>query len=427
MGADMFFAVGTLLIALPTGLKVFNWTATMWGGSIRLTTAMMFAVAFLLEFVIGGLTGVMFAAVPIDWQLTDTYFVVGHFHYVLIGGTVFGLFSATYYWFPKITGRMLSERLGKWQLWLWVFGLNATFLSQHVLGVMGMPRRVYTYADNPGWMALNAFAGAGAVAMAVGTLVLLLNIWVSLRRGEKAGDNPWEAFTLEWATSSPPPPENFAVIPEVSSRRPVWDLDHPDATDSQKEQTPADSGWRPDKAITSVWAFVASEAVFFLLLLVAYVVFNTNLVGEITSASVLDVTRTAFFSVALLGSSFTLWKAEAFLKSGKFAQFRLWLALTITLGAIFIGGQAIEYYGLISSDVTISDNLFTATFFTVTGFHGLHVIVGLIALSIVFVLAVKQDRNVLHGSALKAIGIYWHFVDVVWIAVFCIIYLGFMQ
>ena len=189
MGADMFFAVGTLLIALPTGLKVFNWTATMWGGSIRLTTAMMFAVAFLLEFVIGGLTGVMFAAVPIDWQLTDTYFVVGHFHYVLIGGTVFGLFSATYYWFPKITGRMLSERLGKWQLWLWVFGLNATFLSQHVLGVMGMPRRVYTYADNPGWMALNAFAGAGAVAMAVGTLVLLLNIWVSLRRGEKAGDN----------------------------------------------------------------------------------------------------------------------------------------------------------------------------------------------------------------------------------------------
>ena len=117
---------------------------------------------------------------------------------------------------------MLSERLGKWQLWLWVFGLNATFLSQHVLGVMGMPRRVYTYADNPGWMALNAFAGAGAVAMAAGTLVLLLNIWVSLRRGEEAGDNPWEAFTLEWATSSPPPPENFAVIPEVSSRRPVW-------------------------------------------------------------------------------------------------------------------------------------------------------------------------------------------------------------
>ena len=423
----MFFAVGTLLIALPTGLKIFNWTATMWGGSIRLTTAMMFAVAFLLEFVIGGLTGVMFAAVPIDWQLTDTYFVVGHFHYVLIGGTVFGLFSATYYWFPKMTGRMLSERLGKWQLWLWVFGLNATFLSQHVLGVMGMPRRVYTYADNPGWMALNAIAGAGAVAMAGGTIVLMINIWVSLRRGEEAGDNPWEGFTLEWATSSPPPPENFAVIPVVDSRRPVWDLDHPDLADAGREQTPADSGWRPDKSVTSVWAFVASETVFFLLLLVAYVVFNTGIAGEITSATVLDVTRTAFFSVALLGSSFTLWKAETLLKAGKLSQFRGWLALTIALGAVFIGGQAIEYYGLISSDVTIDDNLFTATFFTVTGFHGLHVIVGLVALSIAFVLAAKQDRNVLHGSALKAIGIYWHFVDVVWIAVFCIIYLRFMQ
>ena len=217
------------------------------------------------------------------------------------------------------------------------------------------------------------------------------------------------------------------MIPEVSSRRPVWDLDHPDAADGQREQTPADSGWRPDKSITSIWAFVASEAVFFLLLLVAYVVFNTDLVGEITSASVLDVPRTALFSVALLGSSFTLWRAEALLKVGKLSEFRLWLALTIVLGAIFICGQAIEYYGLISSEVTISDNLFTATFFTVTGFHGLHVIVGLIALGVVFVLAAKQDRHVLRGPTLKAIGIYWHFVDVVWIFVFCIIYLGFMQ
>jgi cytochrome c oxidase subunit 1/cytochrome c oxidase subunit I+III len=426
MGADMFFAVGTLLIALPTGLKIFNWTATMWGGSIRLTTSMMFAVAFLLEFVIGGLTGVMFAAVPIDWQLTDTYFVVGHFHYVLIGGTVFGVFSATYYWFPKMTGRMLSERLGKWQLWLWVFGLNATFLSQHVLGVMGMPRRVYTYAE-PGWMALNAIAGAGAVAMAAGTLVLLLNVWVSLRKGERSGDNPWGGFTLEWATTSPPPPENFDVIPRVESRRPVWDLDHPDSADSKFEKTPEDNGWRPDKSVTSVWAFVASEAMFFLLLLVSYVVFNTDQTGDIRSASVLDVTRTGLFSIALLGSSFTLWRAESLLKAGRIPQFRRWLMLTIVLGSIFIGGQAIEYYGLISSDVTIDDNLFTATFFTVTGFHGLHVIVGLIALSILLGLAVKQDRNVLSGTALKAVGVYWHFVDVVWIAVFCIIYLRFLQ
>ena len=212
---------------------------------------------------------------------------------------------------------MLSERLGKWQLWLWVFGLNATFLSQHVLGVMGMPRRVYTYADNPGWMALNAFAGAGAVAMAVGTLVLLLNIWVSLRRGEKAGENPWEAFTLEWATSSPPPPENFAVIPEVSSRRPVWDLDHPDATDSQKNrhllivvggqirQSPVSGHSSPLRPCSffCCWSLMSS--------------FNTDLVGEITSASVLDVTRTAFFSVALLGSSFNPLESRGFSKVRK--------------------------------------------------------------------------------------------------------------
>ena len=427
MGADMFFAVGTLLIALPTGLKIFNWTATMWGGSIRLTTAMSFAVAFLLEFVIGGLTGVMFAAVPIDWQLTDTYFVVGHFHYVLIGGTVFGLFSATYYWFPKMTGRMLSERLGKWQLWLWVIGLNATFISQHVLGVMGMPRRVYTYADNPGWTALNVTAGAGAVAMAAGTVVMLWNIWVSLRRGERAGSNPWGAFTLEWATTSPPPAENFETIPSVKSRRPLWDIDHPELADWKSSDTPRDSGHRPDKSLTCAWAFVASEAVFFLLLLVSYVVFNTDETGQISSSTVLDVVRTGGFTIALLASSFTFWKAEALLRDGDERRFRHWLAATIALGMLFIGGQAIEYYGLISNEVTIDDNLFTATFFTVTGFHGLHVIAGLVALSVLLTLAWKGDRHVLRGSVLKAVGVYWHFVDVVWVVVFCIIYLRFLQ
>lgn len=427
MGADMFFAVGTLLIALPTGLKIFNWTATMWGGSIRLTTSMMFAVAFLLEFVIGGLTGVMFAAVPIDWQLTDTYFVVGHFHYVLIGGTVFGLFSATFYWFPKMTGRMLSERLGKWQLWLWVSGLNATFISQHILGVMGMPRRVYTYADYPGWTALNVVASLGAIAMAAGTLTLLWNIWVSLRHGEVAGNNPWGAFTLEWATTSPPPAENFEMIPRVESRRPLWDIDHPELADWKSAKTPSDSGRRPDKALSCVWAFVASESVFFLLLLVSYVVFNTKETDEISSASVLDVWRTGAFTIALLASSFTFWKAERFLRQGAHDQFRRWLAATIALGAIFIGGQALEYYGLLSNSITIGDNLFTATFFTVTGFHGLHVIAGLVVLSVLCLLARRRDHNVLHGKVFQAVGIYWHFVDVVWIAVFCIIYLRFLQ
>ncbi|PQO40579.1 cytochrome c oxidase subunit I [Bremerella cremea] len=427
MGADIFFAIGSLLIALPTGVKIFNWTATMWGGSIRLTTAMLFAVAFLLEFVIGGLSGVMFAAVPIDWQLTDSYFVVAHFHYVLIGGTVFGVFSATYYWFPKMTGRMLSEKLGKWQFWLWVFGLNATFMSQHILGVMGMPRRVYTYADNPGWMALNAIATLGAVAMGAGTLVLLWNIWISLRSGEIAGNNPWNAFTLEWATTSPPPVENFESIPEVKSRRPVWDMDQPDRADWKVEKSPQDSGRRPDKVTLCAWAFIASEAVFFLLLLVAYVVFNARADEGPTSANSLDVTRTGAFTVCLLASSVTFWLAELALSAGKQIHFRRWLTLTIILGSIFIAGQAWEYTGLLLSDITIDVNLFAATFFTVTGFHGMHVIAGLVTLSIVLALASRDAFPKDRVNVLRAVGVYWHFVDVVWIIVFSIIYLGYLQ
>lgn len=427
MGADIFFAVGSLLIALPTGVKIFNWTATMWGGSIRLTTAMLFAVAFLLEFVIGGLSGVMFAAVPIDWQLTDTYFVVGHFHYVLIGGTVFGLFSATYYWFPKMTGRMLSEPLGKWHFWLWVVGLNATFMSQHLLGVMGMPRRVYTYADNPGWTALNMIATGGAVLMAVGTLVLLWNVWISLRKGEIAGNNPWNAYTLEWATTSPPPVENFVTVPEVKSRRPLWDQDNPELADWKSETTPEDRGLRPDKYAASAWIFIASEAVFFLMLLVAYVVFNAREGEGPTAASALDVTRTGAFTLCLLASSITFWFAELALKANKLVTFRSWLTLTVMLGGIFIAGQGWEYWGLLHDNITMDVNLFAATFFTVTGFHGLHVMAGLTALAIVLGLAYRGTFSAQRLNVFKAVGIYWHFVDIVWIAVFSIVYLGFLQ
>ena len=428
-GADIFFAIGSLLIALPTGVKVFNWTATMWGGSIRLTTSMLFAVAFLFQFVVGGLTGIMFAAVPIDWQMTDTYFVVGHFHYVLVGGTVFSLFAGTYYWFPKMTGRMLDERLGKWQFWLWVAGLNATFMPQHFLGIMGMPRRVYTYADNPGWAALNLIATIGAFLMAAGTAVLLWNIWVSLRKGRIAGDNPWDAFTLEWATTSPPPVENFETIPEVKSRRPVWDMNHPDMADWKVSETPEDSGHRPDKAIVSAWSFIASEAVFFILLLVAYVVFNSRHTDGPTARTALDAIRTGIFSICLLSSSITLWLAERALNSGSQRAFCRWLLATIILGVVFIAGQAWEYYGLIASNITVDENLFAATFFTVTGFHGFHVIAGLVCLSILLGLALATTHTFTRRQkhVLSAVGIYWHFVDAVWIAVFSIVYLGFLQ
>jgi cytochrome c oxidase subunit I len=235
---DVFFAAGSALIAVPTGIKIFNWIATMWGGKIRFTTAMQFASAFLIEFTIGGLSGVIFAVVPMDWQLTDTYVIVAHIHYVLLGGTLFGLFAGVYYWYPKITGRMLNERLGKWHFWLTVVGFNATFFVQHMLGFRGMTRRVWTYPNLPGWGLLNMISTVGAFILGGSMLLLLLNLYRSRKHGELAGDNPWQAWTLEWATTSPPPAYNFAEVPPVQSRRPLWDIHHPEEADWMREDQP---------------------------------------------------------------------------------------------------------------------------------------------------------------------------------------------
>jgi cytochrome c oxidase subunit 1/cytochrome c oxidase subunit I+III len=225
---DYAFSASSLLIAVPTGVKVFNWIATMWGGAIRFTTSMLFAIAFLFTFTIGGLSGVQFATAPIDWQLTDTYYVVAHMHYVLFGGTLFAVMAGLYYWFPKITGRLLSEKRGKVHFWLMFIGFHLTFFVQHILGLDGMPRRVYTYPNLPGWARMNLISSIGAAVLALAVLVMVVNIALSLRSGALAGDNPWDAWTLEWATSSPPPEQNFESVPPVRSARPLWDLAHPE-------------------------------------------------------------------------------------------------------------------------------------------------------------------------------------------------------
>ncbi|MCL8207451.1 MAG: cytochrome c oxidase subunit I [Actinomycetia bacterium] len=216
------FALSSMLIAVPTGVKVFNWLATMWGGRIRFTVAMHWVVAFLVCFVIGGMSGVMLAMAPADLQFNNSYFVVAHFHYTLIGGVVFGIFAGLYYWYPKITGRLLDERLGKWSFWLVFLGFNTTFFPMHFLGMLGMPRRIFTYGAGLGFTLWNQVATAGVFVMAAGVVLLLVNLAVSYRRGALAGADPWDGRTLEWAVSSPPPPYNFARLPLVRGYDAYW-------------------------------------------------------------------------------------------------------------------------------------------------------------------------------------------------------------
>ena len=230
--AQAFFASTTTLIAIPTAVKIFNWVATIYGGRLRFTTAMLFATGFIAMFLIGGLNGAALAIVPFDYQITDTYFVVAHIHYVLFGGSALAIFGGFYYWWPKMTGKFLDERLGKIQFWLMLIGLNLAFFPMHILGLIGMPRRQYTYPPGLGWDGLNLTASIGVVFLFVGVTIFLINWFKTIFfTPVTATDDPWDAFTLEWATSSPPPVENFKEIPVVRSRRPVWDLKHPDKAD----------------------------------------------------------------------------------------------------------------------------------------------------------------------------------------------------
>jgi cytochrome c oxidase subunit I len=452
-----FFAATSMIIAVPTGVKIFNWLGTMWGGNIRWHTPMLFMAAFIVQFTIGGISGVMFAVVPLDYASSDTYFVVAHFHYVLFGGTMFLVLGAAYYWFPKMTGRMLSERMGKWNFWTMVIGFNLTFFPQHFL--VAMPRRVYTWV-NPEWQIPNMLSTIGAFIIATSTAILMYNILYSLRRGKIAGPNPWNAWTLEWLTPSPPPAYNFATIPTVRSRRPLWDLAHPEAPDWRYERhqplgtnvEPAPHGGTsssqavarpaaaqavmaaqaPPAASTRVQAkprlqltparmlmlfFISSESIFFISLIVMYSVYSFHFTSR-----QLEIPRTYFFSLALFASSGTMIIAEKYLNRGNKKMFNLWLVATILLGATFLIGQLTEYAKLYQESVTIhSAGEFGTTFFTLTGFHGFHVFVGLIALT--SLLYLTRDWKPGHDTPVKSIGYYWHFVDGIWVFIFSLVYL----
>jgi cytochrome c oxidase subunit I len=232
---NIFFTVSTMIISVPTGIKIFNWIGTMWGGKIIFKTPMLFCTGFLFQFMIAGLTGIMLSAAPFTWQLGNSYFVVAHFHYVLVGAIIFALFGAFYYWYPKITGRMLNETLGHWHFWLFVLGFHLTFDFMHIPGLLGMPRRIYTYEPGRGWDVWNLIVSVGGIIQAIATIIFVVNLIWSYYRGKVAGPDPWDAWTLEWSTSSPPPDYNFALEPSVSSRRPLWDLKHPEDVDTDYE------------------------------------------------------------------------------------------------------------------------------------------------------------------------------------------------
>ena len=229
MGANVntFFVISTMAIAVPTGIKIFNWLATMWGGKIEFKTPMLFCIAFLFQFLAAGLTGVMLSVAPFTLHLANSYFVVAHFHYVIVGGILYALFGAFYYWFPKMSGKMYSEMFGRLHFWLFIIGFHLTFDFMHIPGLLGMPRRVYTYEPGRGWDTWNFIVTVGVFFQAAGILVFLGNLLWSYFRGKTAGSDPWDAWTLEWSTNSPPPAYNFSSIPVVKSRRPLWDLKHP--------------------------------------------------------------------------------------------------------------------------------------------------------------------------------------------------------
>jgi cytochrome c oxidase subunit I len=482
---NVIMAGSSMLIAIPTGVKIFNWLATMWGGALRFKPPLLFACSMIALFTIGGITGVTLAVVPWDWQVTDTYYVVAHLHNVLIAGTVFSVFAGIYYWFPKVTGRFLNERLGKAQFWLTTIGFMATFLPMYALGPMGMPRRVYTYAPDVGWNTLNLIASLGGYLLATSFLLLLYNLVRSARSGELAGDNPWRAWTLEWATSSPPPHGNFTSLPVVHGDRPLWDVEHGAAPAEvyalppEPEQSTIAPFWTAfgitviAVGLLSTWVvtaigvilllitlavwmngrwtqlelvpvagqrfgfiglgmliFIGSESVFFASLIAAVV--HLRIHGTLLSEGAgVEITLPALNTIVLMLSGVTAHYAQVAYRRGRRGGFLWLLVLTVVLGAVFLGGQAWEYT---HAGFGLTANIAASSFYTLTGFHGFHVVCGILALVFLFVRARRESRPRPGERAPRATSpgtsgmvdaatYYWHFVDAVWVVVFIVVYL----
>jgi cytochrome c oxidase subunit I len=491
--ADSAFAITSMLIAIPTGIKIFSWIATVWGGRLRFSTPFLFALGMILEFTIGGLSGIMHASAPIDLQQTDTYFVVAHFHYVLFGGMMFAILGAIYYWFPKITGRMMNDRLGKVQFWITVIGFNGTFFPMHFLGMWGMPRRIYTYGAGLGWTHLNQIETVSAFILGLAFLLLFINVATSLARGEKASADPWDGRTLEWSAAAPPPAFNFVRLHEIHGRDAFWMEKYGSGAGGEKPAEPpvtADeishihmpapsifplvfglgmflgamgfivAWWSvtifgalamflaavgigfeypsygqeihdPDHAPSSggtdlrkvgVWSFIGSESIFFASLIATFIVYKSRSVAG-PGASILEIPLTSFSTFILLMSSLLMVLALAATQRGDKIWERVWLCGVILFGLIFLGGQAYEFTHFYHEGLSYQTNLFSQSFYTLVGFHGAHVAVGVIWLSVLAVAAFNGKLGKSRALSVELAGLYWHFVDVVWIIIFTLVYL----
>ncbi len=501
--ADSAFAITSMLIAIPTGIKIFSWIATVWGGSLRMKTAFYFALAMIVEFTIGGLSGIMHASAPVDLQQTDSYFVVAHFHYVLFGGVMFALLGAIYYWWPKVTGKMLSEKLGKWQFWLTIIGFNGTFFPMHWLGTWGMPRRVYTYGAGLGWTGLNQFETVCAFILGFSFLLMYINLVLSTARGEDAPADPWDGRTLEWAVSSPPPEYNFANPVEVEGRDAYWlmkygrggareaqmfaegkippvpqnmqappekpihvptpsifplliagclfmvaiglligwwrimeigggtmficivgmCLEYPkwgEKSHNLDEEAPHSLGIDLRKA--GLWTFLGSECVFFASLIATYVVYKSRNFGG-PGASILEIPLTSGSTFALLMSSLMMVLALHSIEQGRVKWMRFWLVCTMALGCVFLGVEAFEFLGFFQKGLAMQTDLFGQCFYTLVGTHGVHVTIGVIWLGSILASSFRKNFGKSKALSVEMVGLYWHFVDIVWVVIFTLVYL----
>jgi cytochrome c oxidase subunit 1 len=491
--ADSAFALTSMLIAIPTGIKIFSWIATMWGGDLKMKTPLLYAIAFIIQFTMGGLSGIMHAQPPVDLQQTDSYFVVAHFHYVLFGGSAFALLGGLYYWWPKITGKLLHEGLGKLQFWTMVIGFNLTFFPMHILGAEGMPRRIYRYSPHMGWDNTNMLCTVGAFIMATSVAILLINILMTMRDGELAGPDPWDGRGLEWKIPSPPPVYNFSEIPIVRSRDQFWHdkygyedgfvppaplpahaveehgeihmpapsiypllmalgitmavlgmmdwmrvalcgaavtifcaigmaFEYREAGSENPEAVGIFTGL--DNRKVGVWSFIASESLFFASLIATYLIYKGRDLGGPTAETTLEMPLVIGTTFILLMSSVTMVLAQEGYRRGDRTWGLRWLFLTIFFGLIFLAGQAFEFDSFYNKGMSLGTNLFSQTFYTMVGFHGAHVAIGvLILLSLVGASFTDWFKERHRDIAVECAALYWHFVDIVWVVIFSIVYL----